>query len=253
MSKISPKKIATALLCLLPRPFSSIGLNMIGHKISYEAKIGWSLIFVEHLTLEAGSKIRHLNFLQCEKIVLSQKSEIQRGNVIYGPVNIVLSNSAVVGNGNKITRAFAEGDSSATQLSLGSLSKITSTHRIDLTRSVSFGPHSTLAGAGSQMWTHGYVHEATGSGRYRVDGTVTVGSNVYLGSGVIITAGLSIGDGVQVGAGATVTTSLEGEDVMFVSQPLRSIDISGGRSKRIDLDLDENVTVETVYLKKQDE
>jgi hypothetical protein len=41
---------------------------------------------------------------------------------------------------------------------------------------VVIGDYSTLAGIGIQVWTHGYVHDTSGPGRYRIDGAVRIGT-----------------------------------------------------------------------------
>jgi acetyltransferase-like isoleucine patch superfamily enzyme len=105
---------------------------------------------------------------------------------------------------------------------LSPYAKITSDHRVDCTQSVHLGHYSHLAGAGSQVWTHAYVHDETGPGRYRIDGPVIIESNVYVGSACVISLGVRIGQGIIVGAGSTVSKTIL-DPGMYVSSPLRHL------------------------------
>jgi acetyltransferase-like isoleucine patch superfamily enzyme len=137
------------------------------------------------------------------------------------------------------------------QLWLGELAKITARHRIDCTQSVHIGDYSTVAGAGSQIWTHGYVHDVKGPGRYRVDGRVVIENNVYIGSACLISMGVRIGTGVIVGGGTAVPKSLT-EPGLYVSAPMRSLPRPADPEERGDVALlsDPNL-VERVFLKRR--
>jgi acetyltransferase-like isoleucine patch superfamily enzyme len=135
-------------------------------------------------------------------------------------------------------------------LLIGRVGKITAEHRIDLTRSVRIGNHSTLAGIGIQVWTHSYVHDLSGPGRYRVDGSVTVHNNVYVGAGSILSAGVTVASGVIVGAGTAVARSLT-EPGLYVSASVRCLSRPADPSTRADLCADPAPGLsETVYVKK---
>lgn len=148
---------------------------------------------------------------------------IGRGNLIYGPLDIVLNINAAVGNSNKISRGpLGSVTFGRSELRLGQLSKITANHRIDCTNSVQIGDFSTLAGICTQVWTHGYIHEMEGPDRYRIDGRVVIGNNVYIGSGSIISMGVRLVSGVIVGAGTTVARNLD-EPGLYVSSAIRQL------------------------------
>ena len=68
-------------------------------------------------------------------------------------------------NRNRINRGLYLGSRFPSSLTLGRLSKITADHYVNLIAPVSFGDYSVLAGSGSQVWSHGFVHHATGRGR----------------------------------------------------------------------------------------
>jgi acetyltransferase-like isoleucine patch superfamily enzyme len=90
-------------------------------------------------------------------------------------------------------------------------------------KNVSIGDYSIFAGADTQVWTHGYVHEKVGAGRFRVDGEIIIGNNVYIGLRCVFNPGVKIADGVTIGSNSTISKSITKPD-LYVSQPLRYVD-----------------------------
>jgi acetyltransferase-like isoleucine patch superfamily enzyme len=215
--------ITALVIFFIPRPFKSLILVMLGHSVARGARIGWSLVFVDRLYLEATAKIGSFNLIACRRLVMRSGAYIQRFNVVQGPVSVRLAEQASIGNRNLVRRSWNLTGYGSSQLWLGKLAKITASHVVDCTRAVSFGDYSTLAGKGSQCWTHGFVHESTGPGRARIDGAIRIGNNVYIGSGCVLSMGLRIVDGVTVGSLSSVAKSLL-QPGLYVSQPLRFIE-----------------------------
>lgn len=197
-------------------------LYLLGQRLARGSRIGFSWVAADFIGLDRGVRIGHFNVIIVRRLLLRDHAYIGRGNIIKGPMGIFLKSQAAIGNGNFVLRAGRGISSGGAQLRLGRLSKLTARHHVDCTSSIRFGDYSTLAGAGSQIWTHGYVHDLVGSGRYRIDGPVTVGHNVSIGSACVITAGVCLADGVMVGAGATVASSLS-EAGAYVSAGLRHL------------------------------
>ena len=56
------KKYLTALVCLFPSKIAVFFLKILGHKVSYSSKIGFSLVLVKKLNLEKKNKNRPLKF-----------------------------------------------------------------------------------------------------------------------------------------------------------------------------------------------
>lgn len=192
------------MLILLVLPTRIARRLVISRQISIAkgATIGWSIVEVEQLTMEEDSRIGHLN-------------------VVKGSLRLALARRASIGHMNLVLRSRVEGPDPA-HLQLGIWSKITGGHRVDVTRSITMGDYSTIAGHGSQLWTHGYVHAAEGLDRHRLDGEIAIGDNVLIGSGCIISMGVSIADRVLVGAGATIAKDLT-EPALYVPGPLRQL------------------------------
>ena len=106
-----------------------------------------------------------------------------------------------------------------------------------------------LAGAGSQVWTHGYFFAQEGIDRIRIDGEVKIGNNVNISSACVINSGVTIADAITVGSNVCVSKSLF-EKGMYVSQELRYIakDIDAVRKEYTRVD-GHNLSDE-VYIRK---
>ncbi|APY08484.1 hypothetical protein BWZ20_09310 [Winogradskyella sp. J14-2] len=243
------KKIVTLVVGLIPVGLlRKVLLNILGHKISYNSKFGINILWVKHISLEEDSSIGHFNFIANKLVRLEKKAFIKNFNYFRGPFDVYIGNESGISNNNKFRRAkypISVGDSS---LQLGKNSFIVSGHFVDLTRAVSFGDNSILAGIRSQIWTHGYYHANDGSDRVRIDGDVVIGNNVYIGSSCIFNPGIKVLDAIHIGAGSVISKNLE-ESGMYVGQGLRFVskNIDDIKSKLHKVE-DENL-VEDVYYK----
>lgn len=232
---ISPAMLARGVLLLLfPTAFVRLLVNALGGHVGKGARVGFSLVLARRLHLEGGSRIGHGSLVRVGRLLLRRRAYIGHLNLCVGPFDIWLADTAGIGNRNIISRAPLGVTWGPAQLRLGQLSKITASHKVDCTMSVLFGAYSTLAGQGSQLWSHGYVHASEGAGRYRVDGRVRIGDNVYIGSRSLILGGIRIADKVVVGAGLTVSRNLD-EAGFYVSAPMRMLPLPVAPDARADL------------------
>lgn len=250
MSRLRLWASALIILCLpsaLCRPL----LRLLGHRISGQARMGVSLVLADRLVLQGTARIGHFNLLRLRRLVMRRGAYVGRRNIIHGPISVSLAERAAIGNNNKITRGpLGFVSSGPACLRLGELAKITADHRVDCTSSLSMGNFTTIAGTASQVWTHGYVHDLSGPGRYRIDSPVRMGKNVYIGSACVITAGVIISDEVIVGAGTTVARSLL-EPGLYVSAGLRKLERPPSPDERADLTLvKDDQLCERVYIKR---
>lgn len=218
------KSFLSALICLLLPPVApkSWLLRRLGWRIDPSARVGCSWIRVRQAVLGRHARIGHGNFVQVDWIWLDQRSYIGHLNRIQGPLGVALRVQAGIGNDNRVIRSPRGVTWGRSILHLGIWSKITAAHAIDCSRSVRFGDYSTLAGRGSQVWTHGYLHAPQGLERFRTDGRVQIGNNVYIGSASVINAGVRIGDAITVGTMTCVARSIL-EPGLYVNQPLRLV------------------------------
>lgn len=249
--KIQFRHIASAIaIFFLPSALCRPVLRLLGHRISNQARLGFSLVIADRLFLQGTARIGHFNFLRLSRLVMRTHAYFGRGNIVYGPISIALAERSAIGNNNKIVRGPRGVVSSGPAcLRLGELTKITSEHRLDCTTSIHIGAFSTIAGTSSQIWTHGYVHAIAGPDRYRIDGPIEIGNNVYIGSSCIINAGVTIASGAIIGSGTVVATSLL-EPALYVSSSIRLLPRPAPPSERPDLRrLDDPRLVEAVYIK----
>jgi len=227
------RKLITFLLCLVfPVRMIFWILNLLGHKIHPKSKIGFSLIWLEGLlVLNRSSSIGDYNLIRIRSIFIDEAGYIGNYNRLVGPFEVILDKTAAIGNGNKCYRAPIGISYGPALLRLGVLSKITSRHSIDCTRSITIGNFSTIAGHDCQLWTHAYYHDRCGPGRFRLDGEIEIGNNVNIGSRTVLNCGVKIADGVVVGSNSSVSKSLLKEGI-YVSQPLRYLEpVSNPRSR----------------------
>ena len=246
------RKVLTLILCFLfPTRFVFWALNLMGHTIHAQSKIGFSILWINgKLTLEQSTSIGHFNLIRIDSLLIKEGGYIGRFNKLSGPFAIILNETAAIGNSNKANRAPMGITYGAAVLELGVLSKITGNHRLDLTRSIHIGKYSILAGHESQLWTHAYYHDKEGPGRFRIDGSIVIGNNVYIGSRCIINGGVQIVDAVVVGSNSCVSKSLV-EPGTYVSQALRYI-AANGQDARLKFQKVEGYELcEEVYEKKE--
>ncbi|MEO8313290.1 MAG: hypothetical protein ABI645_00715 [Pseudomonadota bacterium] len=209
------------------------------------------MVIVDRLWMQDRAVIGHFNLVNIDRILMRSDSRIGRMNILNGPFDLVLRTQAAIGNTNKIVRGpLGLVTVGRSVLRLGVLTKITSNHHIDCTKSVRFGDFSILAGVGSQLWTHGYIHDADGPGRYRVDGAIRVGDNVYIGAGCIINMGVNIVTAAIVGAGTTVARNLD-QPGLWVSAAMRHLPRPAAPLQRTELVMVNDPRLcEPVYLKR---
>lgn len=245
------KTFSAVLLFLIPTFLVRHLLNVFGHRIHENVRIGFSWIWCDLIALERGVRIGHLNLIIARRILLRERAYFGRWNVVKGPIDVILSKRASLGSSIKVLRGPIGVSSGAAQLWLGELAKLTALHRVDCTQTVRIGAYSTVAGAASQIWTHGYVHALEGQGRYRIDGRVDIKNNVYIGSACLISMGVRIGSGVIVGGGTTVASSIE-EPGLYVSGALRALPRPSPPESRFDLAPAEDPRlIERVFVKQR--
>jgi acetyltransferase-like isoleucine patch superfamily enzyme len=238
-------------MLLMPSALACITLRIFGHRVGKGCRFGFSLIFADRILMQQRAVIGHFNFININRLVMRDGSSFGRMNIVNGPVSVVLGQRAAIGNTNKILRAgpLRVVTTGCAILKLGELTKITSNHHVDCTKSVRIGKFSIIAGVGSQIWTHGYIHDTQGPGRFRIDGKVDIGNNVSIGAGCVISMGVKIVAGVIVGAGVSVARNLL-EPGLYVSAPVRQLPRPDAPDRRADLDrVTDSRLCELVYVK----
>ncbi len=227
------KLLSASLVSLFipPCKIKNVILHLLGWEIAAGCKLGFSWVYAETIRLAPNARLGHGNFISINAFMLAEKSYVGHFNSIVGPFFLVLSECAGIGNKNRVRRAQRGVTWGRSMLKLGKWSKITSEHFVDCTRSVIIGNYSTVAGYGSQLWTHGYLHAPQGLDRFRIDGPIRIGNNVYIGSACVFNAGVRVSDAITVGAASCIARSLD-KPGLYVSQPLRYIELEYDEAAR---------------------
>jgi acetyltransferase-like isoleucine patch superfamily enzyme len=244
------KLLAACVAMFLPGVLARPILNSMGHRLRPGSRVGLSWLYCDFIGLDVRARVGHFNVVAVQRLLLRKEAQIGWLNYLSGPLDVRLRAKAEIGSANRVSRAPRGVTTGVSSFYLGELTKITLKHHIDCTRSVHMGAYSTLAGTGTQVWTHGYVHDPDGPGRYRIDGRVDIGRNVYIGSACLVSMGVRLVPGVIVGGGTTVSRSLL-DPGLYVSGPLRILPRPADPATRAGLmPIDDPSLCETVYLKR---
>ena len=217
------KATITALITfLIPINFIKVFcLKLLGHQLSYSSRIGMSFIKASKLILAANSSIGKFNYIKIEELELEKNSFIKHLNLIKGPFKILIKEKGSITNQNKIRRAYHPITNGFSKLEIGFDSHIVSNQFLDLTKSITIGSRSQIAGIRAQFWTHGFMH-LKNQERVRVDGEIIVGDNVYIGSRCTFNAGVKVANNITIGSNSTISKDLI-EEGLYVNQGLRFI------------------------------
>ncbi len=214
--------IVALMLLILPTVLARPIIRIFGACIHKTSRVGFSWVYASVIKIDSNFSIGHFNVIKVHRFVARSNSAIGSFNWLSGRFSVLLRDQAEIGSRNVITRAPVATEIGLSYLYLGKGSKITAGHKLDMLRSVSFGEDSILAGLGSQIWTHSYVHESSGR-RFRVDGSISIGNNVYVGSSCVFNPGVCVTNNVEIGSQSCVS-----KDILipglYVSQSLRHIE-----------------------------
>ena len=239
------------LLMLLPTFIAWPILRFMGCKVDFSSRVGFSFIYSSDLFLGSSSRIGHFNLIFVPRFFLHKESIVGSFNWFNGHFSMILRESAVIGSRNVVTRAQVAKEIGVAYLKIGAYSKITSGHKLDLLRSILIGKYSIIAGSGSQLWTHGYIHEPSGE-RYRVDGKIIIGNNVYIGSACVFNPGVEVVDNVSIGSQCCISKDLLLSG-FYVNQPLRYIGVVSRKTSKSLVQVEKLGLSEKVLLKKRSE
>jgi len=219
------------------------------NSVSYKAKVGFGFYAVNSIMIKKQVKVENFIYLNINSVQLEEAAILRRLSVFKGPFDLELSKKCGIGKGNKVIRSNHPVVSGASKLYLGEGTILNSNHYLDLTKSITFGKDTVLAGRGSQLWTHGYYHADEGTDRIRIDGEIVIGDNVYIGSGCTFNPSVKVANAIHLGAGSCISKNLDKKG-MYVNQGLRHIDnnIEAIKSKLTKVD-DPNL-IENVYFKE---
>jgi acetyltransferase-like isoleucine patch superfamily enzyme len=225
------RRAMTASICLLPVAFLKPPLlRLIGHRVSSRARIAPSLVLADRLCLDANARIGPLNFISVRRLVMREDARIGYCNVIKarraGRFSLLMRSRSFLGSRNAVLMGHLPHGHAPVQMRLGTSSVVTAGHYINVEESILIGADTVVAGIGTQLWTHGFVHLQDRRVRAEVRGKIIIGENVYIGSSSCIAPGIRVADDVAIGAHSSVAKSLLTPGV-YVSQGLRHIPQTG--------------------------
>jgi acetyltransferase-like isoleucine patch superfamily enzyme len=192
--------------------------HVFGFKIGRGARIGLSLLDVDHLELGDGARVGHGNLmLRTRAIHLGARAEIGYANILRGGDEIRLGRWATVLRFN-VLNSIPDNDCSAPtdpRLWLDDGAYVVSGHRLDFTDRIRIGKNVIIAGRNSSLWTHN--RQATLP--------IEIGDFCYLGSEVRLAPGATLGDWSILGMGAVLAGTAEPRTVHggVPAKPIRAI------------------------------
>lgn len=197
------------LVVFLPFKLKSFIYNKIfGYEISKEARIGFSFINVDILSMSSSSSIGNFNFIaNLDCVQIGSFSSIGAFNWITGfPTR---TNS----------KHFSHQPNRCSKLSIGRHSAITKHHHIDCTSTVTIGNFTTIAGYYSQFLTHSVdIHEA------RQDSyTINIGSYCFVGTNCILLGKTLLPDFTVLGAKSLVARAMPDQYALYAGSPAKKI------------------------------
>lgn len=194
---------------LLPWPLRRhLLVRILGYQISPSARIGVSIIRAEEVIIGDNSRIGHATLIKnLSQFCIGKDTIIGNFNIIAGCYGTALYPHS------EQNCVFVMEDGAA----------LTHEHRIDCANKVSVGAFTTIAGRGTQIWTHGIDPRQS----KQITAEVRIGRFVLVSTKVIILKGSILEDNCIVAAGAVVTGTVKSL-TLAAGMPARQIRVLDG-------------------------
>ena len=177
---------------LLPFPWVVrrwILVSVLGFKLDPRSRIGLTIIFADEIEMAEGAFLGHFNYIG-KLDLLKMDADTFIGNFNWIPGLSQRLNSPF----------FRKKTNRRSELIMGKCSMIAHQNFIDCTDRIELGPFSGIAGARSQLLTHG-IEPISSS---QTCSPISIGAFTMVGSGTLITKGVRIPDRCIVSAGSVV-------------------------------------------------
>jgi acetyltransferase-like isoleucine patch superfamily enzyme len=192
----------------------------LGYRLHPTSRIGFSLLLPTVLTLGEHSRIGNLNV--CRRI----------DALTLGPHAIIGSANWIAGTPSHDPTFYSHLPDRRADFVMGEHSALTNRHYVDCTAGVTIGHHSTVAGVGSQIFTHEIdIADSVQEAR-----PLVIGAYSMVGTGTILLAGSRVPDHSVIGAGSVVATPLQAAYWLYAgapARPVRELDPKSAYFKRI--------------------
>lgn len=202
------KVFFNCLVVLLPWKLRRLVLIKLYHyDIHPTARIGLSYVFPNHLTMEEGATIGHLNVaIHLELIHMGKDCTICQRNWITG---FPLADKS----------HFEEFTERKPYLIMGKDSAITKQHLVDCTDTVTIGELTSVGGYGTQILSH-----STSLQHNRQScAPISIGHHCFVGTRCIILPGAALPPHCALGAGAMLKKKLSEEFCLYGGVPAKFI------------------------------
>lgn len=178
---------------------------MLGYDVSWGARIApFTVIVADRCRIERV-RIGPFNYLEAASLDLAEGVVIGRLNRLKWLRRLRVGENTSISSSNTMcgTRPGISPFKMFENVDIGSGCTITNRHSFDVSDEITVGHNVTVAGSGTQFWTHGFDIN-----RVKIQGRIIIGNNGYIGSRSIVVQGVSIADDVVIGAGTTVSRSI---------------------------------------------
>jgi acetyltransferase-like isoleucine patch superfamily enzyme len=201
------RKFVVVASLFLPWPLRRHLLQgLLKYRIAPDARLGFSFVCPDRLVMEGGSRVGHFTVIKSIDLLhLSENSNIGSLNWISGI-------------GLYKPRHFNDETARAPQLLVGRHASVTARHMIDCSNKVTIGEFSTIAGAGTHIFTHAIdVRE----NRQR-SAPVEIGRYCFVGAACVILKGSRLPDCSILGANSTLHKSFTETHTIYSGVPAQA-------------------------------
>jgi acetyltransferase-like isoleucine patch superfamily enzyme len=203
------------LAAVLPWAAKRLIYRRLGFEVADDARVGLSLITVDHMRLGAGARIGHLNAIRnLRHLELGQRGLIGSLNVVSAPSTRDRMNDPGV-------------DSWPRTLVIGDDAHVINAHYLDVSGTITLERGARIAGRSTHVWTHQLI--GNGANRVQEPAEVTIGESAYIGARATLLPGSRLAKDTTLGAGSVLTARASDHNVgeVLAGNPARVVASSG--------------------------
>lgn len=218
------KKYFAVLIAVVPFNFFRLFLyrRLLGYRIARGAKIApFTLIIAEYCEMGKVS-VGFFNNITVKKVNLRDNAKIGKLNRFKWLEELYVGEGTTFLTGNVAfgTRPGISPFEDYQKLRFGKDCVITNRHLFDISDELIIGDDVTIAGVGSQFWTHGFDLQ-----HVKIQASIEIGSRINIGSRCLVLGGVHVVNDVVIGAGTTVNQSIVQSGFYVSSGLVRKSDV----------------------------
>ncbi len=216
--------VAAVVAMILPWRLKRLLYRLQGHDVHETARVGPSLVVVEHLRLGPGARIGPGNLIMVDRLELDAGAEIRQLNAIRHCELVQLGEAAVIGglnmvNGTGRDSKYLQGVERTPALVLGDHSCITYGHFLDTSDTIRLGAYAGVAGWGSQLLSHALdVHTAA-----QYTAPVELGEYAMAATAAVILPGSYLPPYSMLGANSLLNRRFEDPYRLYGGTPAKEV------------------------------